>query len=382
MGSIEKVGDNRYRLWVSAGKDEFTRKRRRIQRRFRGSYREAQKRLRELETEVESGIYVPAGNITFNEYVDEYWLPGRSVSLSPTTLRGYESLLRCHIRPIVGNMKIQEVAPAHVATIVKQLVDANKMRQAHHAHMLLGTIYRAAIRSQHASKSPTDSIDRPRPGRAEIEVLTPLQVNRVLAELAEKGSWALTPIAVLVTTGLRRSELAGLRWGDLDLERKLLMVQRSFHRMPGGATVVRQPKTARGRRAIALDRHTAALLSTHRAGYERQRDLLGRESSGSDYVFARADGTPWPPDTYSQLWGRLAKSLGLNVTLHGLRHTSASLLLASGANARVISARLGHSTVAFTLDQYSHLLPNADEEAAEQLGRLLENSSPAISAAT
>jgi integrase len=369
-------------LWISAGKDDFTQKRRRIQRRFRGSYREAQKRLRDLETEVDSGIYVPAGNITFNQYVDEYWMPSRRASLSPTTLRGYDSLLRCHIRPVIGEVKLQEVTPAPVAAIVKRLIDSEKMRQAHHAHMLTGTIYRAAIRSQHATKSPVDGIERPRPTRAELEVLTPEQVNQVLGELADVNSWALIPIAVLVTTGLRRSELAGLRWGDLDLNRNILMVQRSYHCLPGGITVVRQPKTARGRRAIALDTHTVNLLKNHHSEYGRQQGLMGRESSRAHYVFARVDGSPWPPDTYSQLWGRLAKKLGLNVTLHGLRHTSASLLLASGANARLISARLGHSTVAFTLDQYSHLLPNADEEAAEKLAQLLSNSRLEIPAAT
>ena len=131
---------------------------------------------------------------------------------------------------------------------------------------------------------------------------------------------------------------------------------------------------------MALDAHMITMLREHRTECARSAEMFGRTLTGADPAFAPASeygkgekARPWRNDTYSHLWWRTAKRLGIRARLHDLRHTSASLLLAAGVNARVISARLGHSTVAFTLDTYSHLLPDADSEAAEKLAAMLGN---------
>jgi len=213
-----------------------------------------------------------------------------------------------------------------------------------------------------------------------MRTLTPEQVRYVLDDLANRDSWAVVPILLLVTTGIRRSELCGLRFGDLDLERGLLRIQRTVHHLARGKMVTREPKTRRSRRTVALDSHTVAMLRVHRSECERAAELFGRRISERDPVFAPADqygkgegARPWRGDTYSRLWWRTARRLGIQARLHDLRHTSASLMLAAGVNVQAISARLGHGDVGFTLNTYSHRLPGADAEAAEKLAAILGN---------
>lgn len=160
-------------------------------------------------------------------------------------------------------------------------------------------------------------------------------------------------------------------------------MQRSYHVLPGARSVVRPPKTRQGRRSIALDPWTLKRRTDHRAAAIRAIEMLGRSFSEADYVFARLDSSPWPPDTLTQHWDRTVARLGIRCRLHDLRHSSASLLLASGADIRLISARLGHASPGFTLSVYAHLLPDAQAAAAERLGALLQNGQlPALPVGT
>jgi len=160
-------------------------------------------------------------------------------------------------------------------------------------------------------------------------------------------------------------------------------VQRSYHVLPGARSVVKPPKTRQGRRSIALDPWTLKRRTDHRAAAIRAIEMLGRSFSEADYVFARLDSSPWPPDTLTQHWDRTVARLGIRCRLHDLRHSSASLLLASGADIRLISARLGHASPGFTLSVYAHLLLDAQAAAAERLGALLQNGQlPALPVGT
>ncbi|MBI2964665.1 MAG: site-specific integrase, partial [Chloroflexi bacterium] len=174
----------------------------------------------------------------------------------------------------------------------------------------------------------------------------------------------------------RRSEICGLQWSDVDFDRSLVYIRRSYH-VVAGVEMYREPKSARSRRAIALDAYSLNILADQRADAERLAGMFGRPLAQNAPVFARANGRPLHPETITKAWVRVARALRLSVRLHDLRHSSATLMLAAGIPVQLVSQRLGHATAGFTLTQYAGVLPGAQVEAAEKLAALLNGHSKA-----
>jgi integrase len=175
----------------------------------------------------------------------------------------------------------------------------------------------------------------------------------------------------MAMTGMRRGEALGLRWEDVDMEQGLVSICRALVEA-NGCLYVSEPKTKRGRRTIALDPETLAALAAHAARQADEQTKSGENWFETGYVFVDEQGHELRPCAASRAFRRLARAACLpRIRLHDLRHTYATLALATGVNPRVVSARLGHSSVAFTLDVYSHVLPQQDREAAENIAALL-----------
>ena len=176
-------------------------------------------------------------------------------------------------------------------------------------------------------------------------------------------------------TGMRRGEALGLRWDDLDIQDAQLSIRRALVPVNGVAHIS-EPKTKRGRRTIALDPETLEALKAHAARQADEQHEWDEAWSETGYVFTREDGSPLEPHAVSKSFHALARGAALpRIRLHDLRHSYATLALASGVNPRIVSGRLGHSTVALTLDIYSHVLPQQDQEAAERIADLLRPAS-------
>ncbi len=187
---------------------------------------------------------------------------------------------------------------------------------------------------------------------------------RVFLEAARQTPYyALFYLALF--SGMRRSELLALQWGDVDLDLGQVFVTRTLHHLRDGSTVFRTPKTAKGRRLIALPPSASLMLREHREKQEIDRLFLGQSSQNSDLVFSRPGGEPLLPDTVTHTWIKLVRRVGLTgVRFHDARHTHATLLLKQGIHPKVVQERLGHATIATTLDIYSHVLPGLQEAAA------------------
>ena len=171
-------------------------------------------------------------------------------------------------------------------------------------------------------------------------------------------------IHTLIWTGLRRSELLGLCWKDVDLDLANLRVVQGLHHLNNGTYILQESKTAKGRRAVALSPASCMLLRAHREHQEADAEFLGLPLMGESLVFGHVDGTPRAPATLTHAFAKLAKRIGLaGVRLHDLRHTHASLLLRQGVHPKIVSERLGHANIQITLDTYSHLLPGMQEDA-------------------
>ncbi|MBM4406863.1 MAG: site-specific integrase, partial [Chloroflexi bacterium] len=172
-------------------------------------------------------------------------------------------------------------------------------------------------------------------------------------------------------TGMRRSELCGLRWGNVDVLGATLSVVEALHIVKGGMTITEPPKSKRGKRNIALGPQAALLLQKHRESEAARATFMGRILTDHDYVFARPDGRPLSPDTFTHAFKGICDRLGIKAHLHMSRHTHASLMLKAGVHPKVVSERLGHSNIGITLDTYSHVTPGLQAAAAERLDDII-----------
>ena len=235
----------------------------------------------------------------------------------------------------------------------------------HHHHRVLRCALQRAVRWGLIASNPALLADPPRPRRPEIRILDEEDTKQLLMGLRGRPVYLATVIAV--GTGMRRGEILGLQWQDIDLAKGVLRVTRTLGQTREGLRFG-TPKTQRGRRQIHLPGFVVAALRDH---WEARRATARPRKD--DLVVTLKCGRPWPPDSFSAEFVRQLEKAGLpRIRFHDLRHSHASLLLRLGVHPKVVSERLGHATVSFTLDTYSHLLPSMQAEAAAKVeGALL-----------
>jgi integrase len=241
-----------------------------------------------------------------------------------------------------------------------------------YVHTILHRAFKDAVRWGRLARNPADAADPPRGSRAaEIQAWDAATLRGFLGR-SRDDSDAYYPLwVVLSTTGLRRGEALGLRWSDVDLDTGRVRIVQTVIQIRG-AVSMGEPKTDRGRRAITLDDGTVAALRTHRREMNEQRLLVGADFTDHDLLFRLPSGDPLHPDAVSATFERQVRRYGLRrLSLHGLRHTWATLALESGVHPRVVQERLGHSTIAITLGIYSHVSPTLDSDAARTVAALM-----------
>jgi integrase len=395
-GHIRKRGERSWELKFDLGTDPLTGKRLTRYHSFKGTKREAQDELDRLRTGAKQGDYVDPSTVTFNEFLDRWDADWASSNVSPKTLERYRELAKCHIRPHLGAAKVQKLKPVNFAALYAkllregrrpatvpdresndaanwQLVDASAQQKASHGlsprtvghvHRLLHRALGHAVQWGLIATNPVEHVDPPKVEPTEIEILTEDQARGVLQKV--RGH-ALYPLVLLgLATGMRRGELLALRWKDVDLDGAKLRVEQSLEQTKAGGLRFKSPKTKHGRRAIALPASVVAELRSHWKAQQETRLRAGLGKAPDDaLVFGNWNGSPRSPNATTKDWTRLVSTLGLpHVTLHALRHTHASQLIASGMDVLTISRRLGHGSPTITLSVYGHLFANSDDRAA------------------
>jgi integrase len=227
-----------------------------------------------------------------------------------------------------------------------------------------------AVRWGHLARNPVGLAAPPKPARPEMKVWTPRQL-RSFVEFTQDDRLAAAWL-LLVTTGMRRGEVIGLAWENVDFANARIAVVQSLSVVNYQDVRLIQPKTSKGRRSIALDPTTLAALHAHRARQLEERLNWGEAWVESGLVFTREDGTTIHPQRMTSWFEQLARDANLpRIRLHDLRHSYATAALASGIPAKVVSERLGHASVTITLDTYSHILPSMQEDAANSVANLI-----------
>ena len=341
--------------------------------------RQAQAAMSKLLVAVEEKSYVAPTKLSLREYLSKEWLPAIEATIRPSTFRGYKQHVECHICPHIGSVQLQKLCGSQINALYAKLALSGKKDgksglcplTIRHVHACLHRALRDAVRWERITRSPADAADPPRvsgDGTRELKTWSAEQLKAFLAAARDDPLFALWH--TLAMTGMRRGEALGLRWEDVDLENGRLSVRRAL--IPNGKTVVvSEPKTARGRRSVALDPETIEVLKAQAA---RQLDDRATSKTWTEtgLVFTKQNGEAGHPEVVSRFFRAAVKAAKLpEIRLHDLRHTHATLALRAGIHPKVVSERLGHATIAITLDTYSHATPAMQEEAAVLIAELV-----------
>ena len=238
-----------------------------------------------------------------------------------------------------------------------------------HQHMILHRALRSAVEWELVIRNVADSVSCPRAQRVEMQTWNEQEVSQFLEAAKATPYYAL--FYLVLFTGMRRSEILGLKWQDIDFILGEISVSRSLHVLKGHKVVLRSPKTKTGKRTIALPPSAFLVLNEHKKEQETNCLLLGKKFSESDYVFNNL-GEPFLPNSVSHAWGKIIKRIGIKyIRFHDSRHTHASLMLKQGIHPKIVQERLGHSSISITLDTYSHVAPGLQEAAAKKFDELM-----------
>ena len=380
MGHIRKQGKNSWQVIVSKGKNPVTGKYEQIYETVRGTKTKAKERMHELEHKVANGTYVEPSKMTFAELCGKWFQDYAKTNLAESTQEYYDIIINTHLSPILGKMKIADLQPMHIQDYIrKKLTDGRKdnkegglsQKSVRRHYKVINQVLKYAVKLQVLENNPAKHVDPPAPNDPEIKALTQEQLEKIL-DAAE--GWLHDFIYIAAMTGVRRGELLGLRWQDVDLEGETIQIRQTAIKLKGGRLEFTKPKTNSSVRLITIDDDVISILKKRRkAQKENKLKLAGEYNNEHNLVFTKANGEPFNPRYVTRSFKKIAREVGLGqFRLHDLRHTHATLMLKAGVHPKVVQERLGHSSIRQTLDTYSHITPNMQREAVEKLKNSME----------
>lgn len=372
QGSIQKRTGKQgtaYRVRVEYTADPTTGERRQRSKTF-ATRREAESALSQWGAELARGTAMEPTKTTVGDLL-HLWLESVAKhNVRPTTLEDYEATIRVHIIPAIGDVPTQRLTAARVQAFYGAKLDAGASpRVVQLCHLRLSQALKQGVAWGIVPVNVCASVKPPRVTAKRSETWSPDEARTFLATAQDDG---LSPLWLLaLSTGLRRGELLGLRWRDLDLDGRTLSVRQCVNVHKGGP-ILEAPKTAAARRLVRLPEEAVAALRDHRRRQVEHRLALGELWHDHDLVFCTAEGKPIHPSNVDRSYVRLVRRAGVpRIRFHDLRHTHATWLLAAGQPVKVVSERLGHARVSITLDTYAHVLPDMQEGAVVALGSVL-----------
>ena len=372
-GSIRRRPNGLWEFRFDLSPDPLTGRRRIRSRSGFKTRREAEKALRDAVTANERGRSVATSGRTMTEFLDE-WHAAVRPSLRPTTWVNYRDYLNAYVIPVIGDTRLQDLTPVRLNLLYGHLLAAGRVRRpgglapktVQNVHRMLHRALRDAVKWDMVPRNVAEDAEAPRVRRSKPKVWSPPQLRTFVNQVRADRFYALW--LLVVTTGFRRGELAGLLRDDIDIEHSRVSPS-SPRVVVSGRAEESETKTRSGERTLALDPDTCAALRDYLEMWDRERELLGQTTQ---LLFVWPSGQPLHPDTITALFHKHCVAAGLpRIRLHDVRHSYATAALKAGVPAKVISERLGHATAAFTLQTYTHVIPGMDEAAANSVAALI-----------
>lgn len=369
-GSVFQRKDGRWVGSASLGYAQGKRQRKHV---FGKTRQEVASKLHKVLRGLEQGISPPPDNVTVGRFLTEWLEESVCSSVRPRTYESYSMIVGRHLKPALGRIRVRRLAVRQIQSYLNDKLAGGlspSSVRGHHA------VLRAALSQAEkwglVTRNVAKLVDPPKVERTAIVSFTPEQCRAFLDALAGDR---LEPLYVAaLALGLRKGELLGLRWDDVDFDSRTVRVRAALQYLNGSLTLV-EPKTELSRRAIVMPATLVKALQAHRSMQARERLLMGPDWKDWGLVFATPLGTPLDQSRVSKHFKRMLKKAALpDMRFHDLRHSCASLLLAQHVPARVVMEILGHSTISLTMNTYSHVIPALHQEAADQMDGVLRGT--------
>lgn len=374
-GHLVKRSKGHWSVVLEFGKDEHGK---RIQKWYSGYRLEKQARdaMNDMIAEYRNGGFVAPDDLTVGQWLDT-WLRDWCNHIKPYTRRGYEDTAE-QVKAEIADVPLQKLSPARLQQMANKWhtvgssanrgpIAANTIKK---AFVVISAAMNRAVALDMLRKNPCKAVSLPRVVKPEISVLSLDEVPRMLE--ACKDSDVYMPVLLALTTGMRRGEIVGLRWQDVDFDKAQLIVRQGAVQV-AGKVLFDETKTGRIR-VVALSKQTMEALRQHRTHQKELRLQMGNKWQDHGLVCTDEFGQPTKPEWLSYAFMYFARQHGFKVTFHGLRHTHATMLLSQGVNMKVTQERLGHSNMSMTSETYSHLSQAMQQTAVEAMEQVLDAS--------
>lgn len=337
---------------------------------YANTEREVLAKRDQLRNQLAKGISLADPPKTVEDWMNEWLKTVKSGDgTSPSTLVRYEQVVRVHIIPLIGRIKLTALTPRDVQFMVSHLRKVAAPASVIKIHGVLRNALADAERMDLVHRNVAKAVRSASLSRTERRALTPAEAGKLLSQL--KGDRLESVFVLALSTGLRRGELLGLRWRDTDLDGRTVFIRQTLQRVNGQLRLV-PPKTHRSTRAMPLAQLALSTLTAQRVRQAEDRLLVGPAWEDHDLVFATHLGTPLEPRNVNRRFDVARSAAGLEwVRLHDLRHAFATYLLDQGEELRTVMDLLGHSTIRLTADTYGHVLPSRARSAVDAIDRVL-----------
>lgn len=382
VGNIEKRGENSYRLRVSGG---YTGEGKRIiyKRTVQAKNKtEAEKELALFISEIETGQALSAKKMRFRDYAD-FWINNYAVlNLSPKTYERYKSMLKSRILPYLGNMYLDKIQPMQLMYLYQELTQSTYTRKnttyklssktVLEHHRLLHSMFQQAVYWQMIAYNPASRVRSPKAKKPSINFYDDAQTIALIKALEGEELKFRVIILLTIFTGLRRGEVLGLEWQDINFKNSSVTVRQASQYVSSIGIYTKDPKTETSNRVISIPESITKLLKEYKRKQLECKLRLGDKWIETNRLFIKWDGSPMHPDTITKWFRQFLEDKNLpHITFHGLRHTHATLLISQGLDVRTVSNRLGHAQTSTTLNIYAHSFAKMDKEASDKLDNLL-----------
>jgi integrase len=327
--------------------------------------KEVARKLREILHAMDSGTFVDAGQLTVEEYLDRWLKDSVKDTVRTSTYQRYEQVVRLHLIPSLGRLKLKDLNPVHVQRLYRDRLDSGlSPGTARKIHNVLHKALAQAVKWGLMPRNATEATNPPKEIFEEINPLSAEEAHRLIEAAREDPLEALYVLAI--HTGMRQGELLALKWENIDLESGVINVKRTLTK-DKGRLLFGEPKSAKGRRRIDLTDAAVAALRAHLSRQMGDMQRLGDLYQDQGLVFTTNTGAPISPSNLRQRsFDKLLKKAGVRaIRFHDLRHTCATLLLRREIHPKYVQELLGHANIKMTLDRYSHFIPGMGRRTAQ-----------------
>lgn len=366
-GRIFKKYKSSWTIVISLGRDPETGKRKQKWVSVKGNKKQAERKLTELLYQLDGGANLDPSKITLEVYL-RMWLQEIKPNVAPRTYERYEGIVLQYVIPDLGHIPLSELkAPILQQHYANTLNKGLSPQTVYHHHVVIHSALKTAMKPSHGliNHNVADAVEPPQGKEAEMQTWDIDELNQFLQANERHELYPLFYLALF--TGMRRSELLGLQWRDVDLLGCQLSVNRALIYLKDGSFIYSQGKSARSRRTIALTPSTVSVLRNY-------RNKLG-DVKDTDRVFQPQGREYYNHNRVTYEWKKACIAAGVKIIrLHDARHTHASLMLKQGVHPKIVQERLGHSSIQMTLDTYSHVVPGLQEAAAKGFDEMVKQA--------